>query len=65
MLKICPTTVSAGEEKGLNYGESFQTLTSETIFGEKAALARLRNPSKTSWETLGITTVWSAEVEAF
>ncbi|CAK9055131.1 unnamed protein product [Durusdinium trenchii] len=40
----------AFQEKGLNYGESFQTLTSETIFGEKAALARLRNPSKTSWE---------------
>ena len=45
---------TCSQEKGLNYGDSFQTLTSETTFGEKAALACLRDVSKSSWECLGL-----------
>ncbi|CAJ1416736.1 unnamed protein product [Effrenium voratum] len=41
---------SAFQEKGLSYGDSFQTLTSDTVFCAEGALARLRDPCRSSWE---------------
>ena len=41
------------QDRGLSYGESFQTLTKETVFSDQGALAKLCNPCVNSWERLG------------
>jgi len=41
------------QDRGLSYGESFQTLTSETVFSDQGALAKLCNPCVSTWERLG------------
>ncbi|CAL1148755.1 unnamed protein product [Cladocopium goreaui] len=38
------------QDRGLSYGESFQTLTSETVFSDQGALAKLCNPCVSTWE---------------
>lgn len=41
------------QDRGLSYGESFQTLTGETVFSDQGALAKLCNPCVSTWERLG------------
>lgn len=66
VISVC-SAVSA-QERGLNYGESFQTLTTETVFSDKGALARLCNPCISSWEKLGrtgLSKAWLCNKQSF